>query len=96
MSVKSIVEFFLFPYEVYKSCFKTYIHNIEKIGSVESISVLDSTIGKMHKVKFILGSSIDEINVDCDCKLFKGIGFLCPHAIYFKARQITQIPKQYI
>ncbi|XP_057518438.1 protein FAR-RED ELONGATED HYPOCOTYL 3-like [Amaranthus tricolor] len=56
--------FFLFQYEVYKSCFKTYIQNIEKIESVESITVLDSTVSKMYKVKFILGSSIDELKVD--------------------------------
>ncbi|XP_057520976.1 protein FAR1-RELATED SEQUENCE 5-like [Amaranthus tricolor] len=36
--------FFLFQNEVYKSCFKTYIQSIEKIESVESITVLDSTI----------------------------------------------------
>ncbi|XP_057526399.1 protein FAR1-RELATED SEQUENCE 9-like [Amaranthus tricolor] len=89
--------FLLFQYEVYKSCFKTHIQNIEKIESVESITVLDLTVSKMYKVKFILGSSIDELKVDCDCKLFKRIGILCSHAIcVMSARQITQIPKQYV
>ncbi|XP_057532953.1 protein FAR1-RELATED SEQUENCE 5-like [Amaranthus tricolor] len=89
--------FFLFQNEVYKSCFKTYIQSIEKNESVESITVLDSTVSKMYKVNFILGSSIDELKVDCDCKLFKRIGILCSHAIcVMSARQITQIPKQYV
>ncbi|XP_057545982.1 protein FAR1-RELATED SEQUENCE 9-like [Amaranthus tricolor] len=88
---------FLFQNEVYKSCFKTYIQNIGRIESVESITVLDSTVSKMYKVKFILGSLIDELKVDCDCKLFKRIGILCSHAIcVMSARQITQIPKQYV
>ncbi|CAO2825092.1 unnamed protein product [Amaranthus hypochondriacus] len=51
----------------------------------------------MYKVELILGSSIDELKVDCDCKLYKRIGILCSHAIcVMSARQITQIPKQYI
>ncbi|XP_057546008.1 protein FAR-RED IMPAIRED RESPONSE 1-like [Amaranthus tricolor] len=99
MPVKSILEnfSFLFQHEVYKSCFNTYIQNIKKFESVESITVLDSTVSKMYKVKFILGSSIDELKVDCDCKLFKRTGILCSHAIcVMSARQITQIPKQYV
>ncbi|CAO2830674.1 unnamed protein product [Amaranthus hypochondriacus] len=51
----------------------------------------------MYKVELILGSSIYELKVDCDCKLYKRIGILCSHAIcVMSASQITQIPKQYI
>ena len=58
---------------------------------------MDSTVGKMYKVKWILGSSIDELKVDCDCRLFKRIGILCSHAICVMSTiQITQFPKQYI
>ncbi|CAO2840680.1 unnamed protein product [Amaranthus hypochondriacus] len=47
--------------------------------------------------KPFVGSSIDELQVECGCKLFKRIGLLCCHAIcVMSARQITQIPKQYI
>ena len=48
----------------------------------------------MYKVPFIEGSSIDELQVDCGCTLFKRIGLLCCHAICVMS--ITQIPKPYI
>ena len=89
--------FLLFQYEVYKSSFKTYIQSIEKSESVETITVLDSVLEKMYKVTFIAGSSIDELQLDCGCNLFKRICLLCCHAIcVMSARKITQIPKQYI
>ncbi|CAO2821112.1 unnamed protein product [Amaranthus hypochondriacus] len=51
----------------------------------------------MYKVELILGSSINEFKVDCDCKVYKRIQILCSHAIcVMSARQITQTPKQYI